>query len=217
MKYIERYIKTLSTTVKVAESHTTDSVYYQIGDFKIRCSDHVSPKNCADLQIIKCYGTDMFIVIYGKTRVPIPKTRKEVKDFIKCCFDIHNVNAMYEKCASGNSIKPSIAQVDAINWKDHTAEAVNIMTKRDIKDTDTWARYGTVLNVFNFKLSKPCKRQLEKYYNTTSLKHVNMTNVLYNLNDLGRKNVTVKEVVTYCEKGLEIIINGKDDNDGDSE
>ncbi|MBP5457227.1 MAG: hypothetical protein J6Y37_12075 [Paludibacteraceae bacterium] len=91
MKYLIKYIKTLSDNITESESNKSCSRYYVIdGSFKIRVSDHIRPScNAYSLyvDIVKIWDSDDFIVFFKKSLQPIRMDRKKVKDFVKFAYD----------------------------------------------------------------------------------------------------------------------------------
>lgn len=94
MKYLERYIKTLSDNVEVVcNTEKSSSKYFIIDGFDIRLSDHRSPiegiAKPKQLDIIQAYKSDIFIVYFRDTNRPMLKDRKDLKTFIRNAYDMH--------------------------------------------------------------------------------------------------------------------------------
>lgn len=91
MKYIERFICSLSNDVDVKRSKVSNSVYITLdGGFKIRLSDHQSqvPVNSSiKMEILSIFKNDDFLFFMGDSHIPVVKNRKELKYHIKITYE----------------------------------------------------------------------------------------------------------------------------------
>lgn len=90
MKYIKRFICSLSPDVKITKSHISDSEYFKLdGGFTIRLSDHIPVNSLhgVHLYITTAFKSDKFILFTGKSNIPMVKTRKEIKDHIRITYE----------------------------------------------------------------------------------------------------------------------------------
>lgn len=99
MKYLHQYIKKNYPNVIITKSEAVGSLstYYNINDFYIRISDHLSPlmKHCVGtchLEIIQPFGVkDNFIIIHTPTMRTLMKKRSDVNTFIKNMIEVHSL------------------------------------------------------------------------------------------------------------------------------
>lgn len=91
MKYIKQFVKTLSDKVEIKENEKTNSTYCVIDDtFVVRLSDHLSPSDARtgiSLNVVSIWKNPNFLVIYKNTLNPMLMDRKEVKTYIKICYN----------------------------------------------------------------------------------------------------------------------------------
>ena len=91
MKYIKQFIKTLSPNVEIKENEKSSSTYCVIEDtFVVRLSDHLSPSDARtgiNVNVVNVWQKPDFVVIYKNTLNPMVMDRKEVKSYIKICYN----------------------------------------------------------------------------------------------------------------------------------
>ena len=91
MKYIKQFIKTLSDKVEIKENEKSNSTYCIIDNtFVVRLSDHLSPSDARtgiNVNVVSIWKNPDFLVIYKNTLNPMLMDRKEVKTYIKFCYN----------------------------------------------------------------------------------------------------------------------------------
>ena len=90
MKYLKKYISSLSSNVKVIESKKSNSVYVVLdGSFKIRLSDHerLNPHSGVKMEIISIWKSDDFLLFVGNTHIPLVKNRAQLREHIKVTYE----------------------------------------------------------------------------------------------------------------------------------
>lgn len=90
MRYLKKYITSLSSDVKVIESKKSNSVYVVLdGNFKIRLSDHerLNPNSGVKMDIISIWKSDDFLLFIGNTHIPLIKTRAQLREHIRVTYE----------------------------------------------------------------------------------------------------------------------------------
>ena len=212
MKYIQRYIKTLSDKFVENKSDISNSVYYKITDkdnkFIIRCSDHCSVMKTFvndDIDIIQAFGEpDKFIVMYKDYNVPMIKGRKETKQFIKFAYDLYKMKSSQRESEKLKTVKKSIEGVSdselfkfkelpkgiANKWNSHSIEINKLKSKHTNMFNGGWDTfYSLLVKVFrnDFTFDKKYRNILIKYFEEGYLSKEEICEVLYNLKYLEPK------------------------------
>ena len=90
MRYIKKYICSLSSDVKVSESSKSNSVYIVLdGGFRIRLSDHESanPHSGMKMDIMSIWRSDNFLLFMGNSHIPLVKNRTQLKEHIRVTYE----------------------------------------------------------------------------------------------------------------------------------
>lgn len=213
MEYIKRFIKKLSDNVQEKKSDYSSSTYYRLGDdkikpFVIRCSDHLAPinKNINNLDIIKAFGNDNFVVLCTKYKVPMIKNRKEVKDFIKFSYDMHCMEEMKKASDKQNAQYDEDVLDHNVQWEDFSKEVKELHMSRPILfKNKTWTHLCQLIHdISNTMLSKEEKAILKGFYNSSKLSYDEVLYVVYNLLKFETFNTINPYIVEqYCLSELE--------------
>lgn len=104
MKYLEKYICSLSKNVEIIRSKSSYSTYIILDDgFKIRLSDHI-PNHIHDsvkMDIISIFNREDFLFFMGESHIPVVKNRNDIKNHIKITYE----NWMMSKMRLSSDIK----------------------------------------------------------------------------------------------------------------
>jgi hypothetical protein len=174
MKYIKRFICSLSPDVKITKSHISDSEYIKLdGGFTIRLSDHipVNPLHGIHLYITTAFRSDKFILFTGKSNIPMVKTRKEIKDHIRITYENWSMERAKElsDCRNKLILKPQYCTSvedfieynnDFVGFNDKAGRSLSILATlpktgiipKDVRNyiLKTHVRRDKVINVAEF-------------------------------------------------------------------
>lgn len=106
MSRLTKFIESLQKDVKVKESKTTASQYFELGSVKIRVSDHFSNTNESHIQIINPINSGTLYLVQIKEGMQILSfSFSEVKIFIQNYLWISNIKK------SNSDVKKEVAKV----------------------------------------------------------------------------------------------------------
>lgn len=218
MKYLQRYIKTLSENVVEKKCiETSNSTYYTLdGGFKVRLSDHFSPVSVSSelhLEIIQIFDSEDFILLYRNFRSPMKKNRKEAKEFLKFAFDIYRMGKMAseqsrEKASKNVDDEKIKEEHDKIykklkkEWKKYNVLLDDILAKYpSFAKMKKWSNVGSIFGVLSLgKLSNEVKKVLRDYFENNKLTGKEVLEVIYNLYNIeGGFAVSENMVKIYCD------------------
>lgn len=218
MKYLQRYIKTLSENVVEKKCiETSNSTYYTLdGGFKVRLSDHFSPVSVSSelhLEIIQIFDSEDFIILYRNFRSPMKKNRKEAKEFLKFAFDVYRMGKMASEQSRDKVVKiasdadrkklcDDVIKTVEKKWKTYTIEINAIFEKHpNLLPMKKWSRYGSVLGMLSMgNATKEAKEVFRNYFETKKLDNKELLEVIYNIYGIeGTLAIDENKTIAYCE------------------
>ena len=200
MKYIKQFIKTLSDKVEIKENEKSNSTYCIIDDsFVVRLSDHLSPSDARtgiNVNVVSIWkGTD-FVVTYRNTLNPMVKDRKDVKEYIKICYN----NWLLENITNKSRDKWTKA-TGGLTAED---KYVYGMTERypTIKVYKDWKQlHSTLGSVMRFKpLNKDVRHVFEIYFNEGKINSEDILRLIYEkINGTTEKAQAIEIIEKYIK------------------
>lgn len=218
MKYLQRYIKTLSENVVEKKCiETSNSTYYTVdGGFRIRLSDHFSPVSVSSelhVEIIQIFDSEDFIVLYKNFKSPMKKNRKEVKEFLKFAFDVYRMGRMVseqsrEKASKNIDDEKIKEERDKIykklkkEWKKYDSLINDILSKcPSFVKMKKWVNIGSIFGTLSLgRLSNEVKKVLKSYFESKKITGKEILEIIYNLYNIeGSFAVSENTVRIYCD------------------
>lgn len=200
MRYIKQFIKTLSKNVGIKEDDKSNSIYCIIDDmFVVRLSDHLSPSDARtgiNVNVVNVWQGTNFVVIYRNTLNPMVMERKEVKTYIKMCYN--------------NWLLENITNKSKTKWNKTNAEPsaedrfVYGITKQypTINVYKEWSQLHSVLGGVNrFKpISKDVRKVFEIYFTEGKISGEDILRLIYDkINMTTRKDHAVDIIEKYIK------------------
>lgn len=195
MRYIERYIKTLTDNIIVNESKVKNSKskYYILNNgFKIRLSDHLSPlptkmQKCA-LNIIQDFNNkEAFIVTINMQPMPIIMDRKQVKQYIEVLYTNYRLQHYFEENIKDDDIDEDIPieniQIPENKKVKEIKESQNTLKLENVISKDIVHYLKVIKNIKNANM--PTTKQLGKAI--TEICNINEFNIKNSLQDIQSK------------------------------
>lgn len=200
MKYIQKFAEKLSEDVTIKHNTNTTSVYIVLDKcFVIRLSDHLSPSDARtgiNVNVVKVWGGDDFVVIFSNTLNPMVKNRKEVKDYIAFCYN----NWKLEKITAESRAKWSKTTKGLSNIDKYVFD---IFEKHaTLKVYKEWKQIHSVLGgLYRFKpLNKDIRRLFEIYYNNSMLDVEDIVRLTYeDINAKSTKEDAISRIEEYIK------------------
>lgn len=198
MKYIKQFIKTLSDKVEIKENEKSNSTYCIIDDtFVVRLSDHLSPSDARtgiNVNVVSIWKNPNFLVIYKNTLNPMLMDRKEVKTYIKICYNNWQLDNITNK-----SRDKWIKATGRLTGED---KYVYGMTERypTIKVYKDWKQlHSTLGSVGRFKpITKDVRRVFEIYFSEGKIDGEDILHLIYeSINGTTNKNQAIDIVEKY--------------------
>lgn len=221
MKYLQRYIKSLSENVVEKKCiETSSSTYYIVDDgFKIRLSDHFAPISVASalhLEIVQIFDSEDFIILYKNFKSPMKKNRKEVKDFLKFAYDVYRMGQMAHEQSKEKTIKNASDEekkelqdkiFNKLNkeWKSYTSQIDEIFSKYpSFIKIKNWERFGAILGALSVgSVDKEVKNVFKSYLNSKKLNNRKILEVIYNIYNIEGGMAVTKDIVkAYCNYAM---------------
>lgn len=215
MRYIKQFIKTLSKNVEIKETEKSSSSYCIIDDtFVVRLSDHLSPSDARtgiNVNVVNAWQRQDFIVIYKNTLNPMVMERKEVKSYIKTCYNnwlLENITNKSKTKWNGGTSVPSPED-----------KYVYGMTKRypTINVYKNWKFLHSVLgSVEKFKpISKEVRKVFEIYFTEGKISGEDILHLIYEkINMVTQKTAAIEIIEKYIK---ERPVRKKEEEEGDGD
>lgn len=200
MKYIKQFIKTLSDNVEIKENDKSSSTYCVIDDtFVVRLSDHLSPSDARtgiNVNVVNVWQKPDFVVIYRNTLNPMVMDRKEVKSYIKICYN----NWLLENITNKSRNKWNKA-TGALSGEDKYVYGI---TKQypTINVYKDWKQIHCVLgSVSRFKpISKDVRKVFEIYFTEGKIDGEDILRLIYEkINMTTQKNAAIDIIEAYLK------------------
>lgn len=202
MKYIKKYIETLSDNIDIKENEKSTSTYCVLdNEFVIRLSNHLSPSDARtglNVNVVSLWNdTTHFLVIYKNTLNPMIMNRKEVKTYIGICYNNWKLDNLTNKSRD----KWNKATVHL------TAEDKYVygMVERypTLKVYKTWSQLHSVLgDIGRFKpIIKEVRKVFEIYFNEGKIDSLDILHLIYEkINGTTNKEQAISIVDEYAKE-----------------
>lgn len=201
MKYIKQFIKTLSDKVEIKENEKSNSTYCIIDDtFVVRLSDHLSPSDARtgiNVNVVSIWKNPNFLVIYRNTLNPMLMDRKEVKTYIKICYNNWQLDNITNK-----SRDKWTKATGGLSGED---KYVYAMTERypTIKVYKDWKQlHSTLGSVGRFKpINKDVRRVFEIYFLEDKIDGEDILRLIYErINGTTNKDQAIEILEKYIKE-----------------
>lgn len=201
MKYIKQFIKTLSDKVEIKENEKSNSTYCIIDDtFVVRLSDHLSPSDARtgiNVNVVSIWKNPNFLVIYRNTLNPMLMDRKEVKTYIKICYNNWQLDNITNK-----SRDKWTKATGGLSGED---KYVYAMTERypTIKVYKDWKQlHSTLGSVGRFKpINKDVRRVFEIYFLEDKIDGEDILRLIYErINGTTNKDQAIEILEKYLKE-----------------
>lgn len=201
MKYIKQFIKTLSDKVEIKENEKSNSTYCIIDDtFVVRLSDHLSPSDARtgiNVNVVSIWKNPNFLVIYRNTLNPMLMDRKEVKTYIKICYNNWQLDNITNK-----SRDKWTKATGGLTGED---KYVYAMTERypTIKVYKDWKQlHSTLGSVGRFKpVSKDVRKVFEIYFSEDKIDGEDILRLIYErINGTTNKDQAIEILEKYLKE-----------------
>lgn len=204
MKYIKRYIETLSNNIDIKENDKSTSTYCILDDeFVVRLSDHLSPSDARtglNVNVVSLWNdTTHFLVIYRNTLNPMIMNRKEVKTYIAICYNNWKLDNITNKSRDRwNKATGSFSAED---------KYVYGMVERypTLKVYKTWTQLHSVLGgIGRFKpIIKEVRKVFEIYFNEGKIGSLDILHLIYEkINGTTNKEQAIDIVDKYVKNKI---------------